>query len=82
MSRFTGEVIKVPTELRKTQIDQAGESALSIGQLMGNETPLSTKQLKLLPCKGDDLIWLNVVFQIKCTHFADGAQDVGFVVFD
>jgi hypothetical protein len=42
MGPFAVDIIKMPTELRETQIDQAGKPTLGIGQFMGNETPLST----------------------------------------
>src|SRR5689334_9536172 len=47
MGRFAVDVLEVPTEPWKAQIDQAGEPPLGISQFMGNETPLSAKQLKL-----------------------------------
>lgn len=48
MSRLAVDIFKMLTELRETQIDQACEPTLGIGQLVANETPLSTKQLQLL----------------------------------
>jgi len=56
MGRFAVEIVKVPTEFRKAQIDQASQPSLGVGQFMSNETPLSTKQLKLL---GLLLTWLE-----------------------
>jgi len=68
MGRFAVDVLEVPTELWKAQIDQAGEPPLGISQFMGNETPLSAKQLKLF---GVFLSWLERE-EIAVTH---GASD-------
>src|SRR6516225_3334104 len=38
MSRFAVDILKMPTELREAQVDQASEPPLGIGQFMGNET--------------------------------------------
>ena len=55
MSRFSVNIIKTPTELRKTQMDQAGEPTLSIASSWVMKR-LATKQLKLL---GVMLSWLE-----------------------
>lgn len=39
---------KVPTELRKAQIDQSGEPTLGISEFMADKTPLPAQKLELL----------------------------------
>ena len=46
----------MPTELGKAQIDQPGEPALGIDQLMADKTPLPTHKLELL---GVFIAWLQ-----------------------
>lgn len=48
LSRLAVVIFKVPTELGKAQIDQSGEPALGVGQLVADKTPLPAQKLALL----------------------------------
>lgn len=70
--RFAVIIVKMPTELWEAQIDQSGEPALGIGQLMGDKTPLPTHKLELL---GVLVAWLQGG-EIAVTHSAGDKKRV------
>jgi len=47
MARFAVKILKVPTQLRKAQINQAGEPTLGVGEFMGDKTALPVHKLEL-----------------------------------
>ena len=72
MGRLAVIIVKMPTELRKAQIDQSGEPALGIAQLVADKTSLPTHKLELL---GVFLAWFQRG-EVAVTHGAGDKKRV------